>query len=284
MNKLRKEDGAVATIVVTLLSFGVVLGLLAISVDVGRLMVERRSLQNAADASAMSLAQSCSRGFCVADGEAASDLGGLANANARDDEHTIALQCGVNVGGALPACPASSLAMVDCPPLPPAYSGSGYSALPYVQVHTETLSDGDDEMTNFFSRANGNDASSKVHACSRAAWGPPGGATATTPITISVCEWQTMTAGGTSWVVDPPTGAWPGYGGAGQSAYPQGFTTPNTSGHEQMITLHDPSKPPCSFNGKDTAGGFGYLDAHRSLRGDDHDRQRRRPVVEHRHG
>ena len=62
MNKPRNEDGAVATIVVTLLSFGVILGLLAIAVDVGRLMVERRQLQNGADAAAMSLAQSCAQG------------------------------------------------------------------------------------------------------------------------------------------------------------------------------------------------------------------------------
>jgi hypothetical protein len=68
-----------------------------------------------------------------------------------------------------------------------------------------------------------------------------------------------MTSGGSSWVVNPPSGTWPGYGGAGQPPLPGGFTTPNTSGREQMITLHDPSKPPCSFNGKDTAGGFGYL-------------------------
>lgn len=258
MKTQRKERGAVATIVVTLLGMGVVLGLLAISVDVGRLMVERRQLQNGADAAANSLALSCARGFCVAGGEGpAGTLQALTNNNARDGEHTIALQCGRNAGS-LPTCPTSSYALEDCPPLPPAYASA--TTLPYVEVHTTTRSGGASAMRNFFSGANGNEQSTTVHACSRAAWGQPGGGTATTPITVSICEWQTMTAGGTSWVVDPPSGAWPGYGGAGQPPMPGGFTDPNTAGREQMFTLHDPAKPPCSYNGKDTAGGFGYLD------------------------
>ena len=267
MKKLRREGGAVATIVATLLGFGVILGFLAISVDVGRLMVERRQLQNGADAAAMSLAQSCAKSNCVA---GAGGIGALTNANARDGQHTISNQCGVNLpasayASGITTCPASSYAMAECPPLPPAYAGSAFSTLPYVEVRTSTSSNGNSTMTNIFRQAAGNEpgspdeSSSDVHACSRSAWGAPGGATATTPFTISVCEWQTYTNSGASWVADPPSGAWPGYGGVGQPLYPPGFTTPNTNGREQVLTLHDPARPPCSFNGKDTAGGFGYL-------------------------
>ena len=265
MRSVKSERGAVATIVAMLLGGAVIFGLLAMAVDVGALMVERRQLQNGADAAAMSLAQSCAQGACVA---GANDLSGLTNANARDGAHTLAGQCLMNkpssLSSALPACPASSLAAPDCPPLPDTYASLA-TTLPYVEVRTSTSSNGASTLTNVFRRAGGNDptspadeSSTDIHACSRAAWGTPGGATATTPITISVCEWQKYTNGGASWVANPPTGAWPGYN-ASTNPYPPPFTTPNTSGREQMLTLHDPSKPPCSFNGKDTAGGFGYL-------------------------
>ena len=84
--------------------------------------------------------------------------------------------------------------------------------LPYVEVRTADPVERSSTMTNLFTQAAGqagnpDESSSDVHACSRAAWGQPGGGTATTPITMSVCEWQSYTAGGTSWVADPPTGA-----------------------------------------------------------------------------
>jgi hypothetical protein len=88
----------------------------------------------------------------------------------------------------------------------------------------------------------------------------PGGGTFTSPITISTCEWQTYTNGGLIYTAQPPVAPWPGYGGAGQPAYPLAATTPNTPGRELIIDLHDPAKPGCSYLGKDTAGGFGYLD------------------------
>jgi uncharacterized membrane protein len=58
----RDERGAVGTIVGVLLAMGVVFGFLAISVDVGSLLWERRQLQNAADAAALSLATECGTG------------------------------------------------------------------------------------------------------------------------------------------------------------------------------------------------------------------------------
>jgi hypothetical protein len=264
MSPSRNERGAVGTIVAALLALGVLLGFLALSVDVGTLMVERRQLQNGADAGALALADACARNpsACTSPATARTNIDPLVDANASDAAgHDVDGVCGRAAGG-LPECAAGSAARLSqCPQLPSVLESN--PAIPFVEVRTSSRSADGGFVRNVFARANptGDPSSSAtVRACARAAWGRPGQASATTPITISACEWQTYTSGGTLWVADPPVGAWPGYGGAGQPAYPPGATTPNTPGRELVISLHDPAKPPCSFRGKDTAGGFGYLD------------------------
>ena len=59
-------------------------------------------------------------------------------------------------------------------------------------------------------------------ACARAAWGVPRGYTGSLPVTINDCEWRDQTNGGTDYVDEAPSGAKPGYGGAGQPAWPAG--------------------------------------------------------------
>src|SRR5947208_3628329 len=53
------DRGAVAGLVAVLLSTGVLLGMAALSVDVGQLYAERRQVQNGADAAALAVAVSC---------------------------------------------------------------------------------------------------------------------------------------------------------------------------------------------------------------------------------
>ena len=54
----RRDRGAAAVLVTVLLAGGVIMGMLALSVDVGTLMLERRQLQNGADATSLALASS----------------------------------------------------------------------------------------------------------------------------------------------------------------------------------------------------------------------------------
>ena len=56
-----RDKGAVAAIVAILVSSGVVMGMLALTVDVGNITAERRQLQNGADAATFALARSCSK-------------------------------------------------------------------------------------------------------------------------------------------------------------------------------------------------------------------------------
>ena len=55
----RGDRGAVATVFGILLSGGVLLGLMALVIDVGQLYVERGELQTGADAAALAVARAC---------------------------------------------------------------------------------------------------------------------------------------------------------------------------------------------------------------------------------
>jgi Flp pilus assembly protein TadG len=59
----RRERGAVAVVVA--ISMVVLMGFVAISVDVGSIYSDRQQLQNGADAGALAIAESCQRGTCI---------------------------------------------------------------------------------------------------------------------------------------------------------------------------------------------------------------------------
>lgn len=257
----RDERGAVAALIGLLLGLFVVTGLLAWSIDAGQVVWERRQTQNAADAAALALAQSCAKNNCVTDADSLPALvnGNTVNNGART--HSIERQCKRNTAlGTLPQCTstASVSQLRECPPLPTGVS----SALPYVEVRVRADDGGQQTIPNPFSKLNNSaaDDRSSVLSCSRAAWGVPTSGSFTAPITISTCEWNTFSNGGTAYH-PAPVGAWPGYGGAGQPALPLGPTSPNTAGHEIVITLHDAADGECPAgpSGGDAPGGFGYL-------------------------
>lgn len=263
----RSESGAVAPIVAILLGFGVITGMLALTADVGNVMWERRQLQNGADATALALAR-----ICAGDSDACSPvatgpaLDPLLNANAQDRLNqfdrsrpgTSNGQCGQGTGNpAMPACtsPRSYTRLPDCPPRP----GWLGSDIPFVETYTRTESGGGSTLLpSFFAGAiTGVDPEVSVHACARAAWGSPASYTAEVPVTISICEWQRYMVSPGDYAV-PPGHPWPGYGSAAtQSPWP-------TAGEEITIYLKstpsDPALATCTVNGKDTAGGYGYVD------------------------
>lgn len=264
------ERGGTAVIVAVLLSGGVMMGMLAVSVDLGNITYERRQLQNAADATSLALAAECagdkSTGQPACDPDEVEDLLG---ANSRDSLSQYDVRPGVPGGacarpvaggtGTLPPCPTTGAIddLGECPPLPQWLIDE--PLIPYVETYSATeVTGGGDELFLPFSRvlAGGASGDAGTSACARAAWGAPGNYSATVPVTFSSCEWKEQTANGTNYVKDGPVGAHPGYGelAAGQPAWPVG--------REIAITLHDPnnSSEDCTWNGKDTAGGFGWLD------------------------
>ena len=92
-----RESGAIIVIVAVLLVGGVLIGMAALSIDVGSLYAERRQLQNGADSAALAVAQdaarSCSTGSCVPTTRAQT----YANSNAKDGASSVLEVCGAGL-------------------------------------------------------------------------------------------------------------------------------------------------------------------------------------------
>ncbi|GAA2159927.1 putative Flp pilus-assembly TadE/G-like protein [Humibacillus xanthopallidus] len=276
----RRDKGAVATLFAVLLAGGVVIGMLALTVDIGGFWVERRELQNSADAASLSLASICAKKASDCDPLVTpASLNPLINANAGADQASQLLtdvsptmtkgQCARTPTGLsfpnMPTCESVGSDAVPsqlskCPAVPAWLRGAG-AGIPFVEVYTQTEHNGSTVLPPAFSQAlvGGPGSPMTVSACARAAWGPPGVRTGSVSITISSCEWNTMTNGGTSYVNSLPVGAFPGYGGSGQPPMP-------SASQEIVINLAIPNPPTppnpddfCQVNGKDTPGGFGYV-------------------------
>ncbi len=238
------DEGAIATIVAILLGFGVLTGVLGITVDVGHLYAERRELQNGADAAALAVAQECAAGVNCTTAAATTTSTNIASQNASDNAAGVNLVCGVSFPG-LSACPASSGAWADCPTTSmPSYS---------VQVRTRTRTPGGSTLLPpFFARAlvgNGAYQGTTVIACARARKLNAGHGTGLA-MTVSKCEWNRATSNGTVFASPPP--------------YPQNAVP--GPGAEVRLAFHIPggSAVPCTPpisgpSGWDLPGGFGSL-------------------------
>ncbi|MEI2766484.1 MAG: TadE/TadG family type IV pilus assembly protein [Dermatophilaceae bacterium] len=269
------ERGAVATLVAVLLAGGVIIGMLALSIDVGNIMWERRQLQNGADAASLALAQTCAKDATKCAPGAVTDLTPLVNANAADglqqfDTHpgTVNGLCarGANSAG-LPVCASATstadvTALADCPPLPTWLTGAAGSATKYVEVYTRTRSTAADDtiLPGFFSQALVGAPQASVSACARAAWGPAGPTNAIVlPLVISECDWKAQTGytgPGTAVYPAAPQGAWPGYDNLAGSTRPW----PAASVQHAVYSKGNPTPCDTSSPGGTAPGGFAWLD------------------------
>ena len=219
----QRDEGAVLIWVALMLV--VLLGVGALVIDIGRLYVERRELQNGADAAALAVAQDCAAGSCEDEGATAQDYADL-NAN----DGTSAIEPGTPCGNAsgLPAC------ADDGPDGLP-------SGIEWVRVGTSTLtSSGDDEVSFLLAPIMSALSGKKVRASATAAWGALGGGPVT-PLVFSQCEWEALG------------------GSIGAETFPSGvrsieFQNPFSPGNK------DPES--CTLQaGQDLPGGFGRVDA-----------------------
>jgi Flp pilus assembly protein TadG len=279
------ERGGVAALVAILLGTGVLIGMSALTLDVGSIWFERRQLQNSADAASMALAEQCA----VAAGNCAKNspvIATYSNLNVKDGSSSNDGACGrfavgyaaSTAGGPWTTCPsatdtsAENLAkagsLPECLPLPSWLTGTG-ATIPYVEVKVGTARTGTtaSPLPGIFSRAVSGNENPHVTSCARAAWGPPSGYTGSFPIAISVCEFVSYTGtdalnGIPGAAVGPPTGPYPGYGGPGQDAWPDPYSGwPNKVQDELYVMTHTTGGTHCTFKGKDTDGGFGWLES-----------------------
>ncbi|MEU8225639.1 pilus assembly protein TadG-related protein [Kribbella sp. NPDC048915] len=189
MRMVRADDrGAVGVLVGLLMATGVLLGMAALTVDVGLLYQERAELQNGADAGSIAVAKTCVQDNSCDSAKAV----GYANANAKDGISDVTSVCGS--GPNLPACPGPSGPM-DCPAPAPAKN--------YVDVRTATRTTGGSTLLPpVFARAlagNAGASGNTVHACARAQWGPAAQSANSLAMTLSQCAWSQATGG------TPPT-------------------------------------------------------------------------------
>jgi hypothetical protein len=174
------DEGAVMVWVALMIV--VLLGVGALVIDVGALLVERRQLQNGADAAALAVAQDCALGDCGSGG-GAGVAKQYADLNAGDDVSAIGSGTPCGVGPGLSGC------------AEPAPSDAS-DATGWVRVNTSTeTQSGDDEVSFLLAPLISALTGKTVHAGAVAAWGPAGHA-ATLPFTFSECEFWTVFPGG----------------------------------------------------------------------------------------
>lgn len=180
MNLISETRGSVSIIVSILVASGVLLGMLAIVVDVGRAYGERRLVQNGAEAAAMAVARQCALDASACTGSAARPTASnLANLNAGADEVTALDEvCG---SGSLGACRTLGTHVWEC------QSATNYRSFARVRTATRE-SDGATILPPIFARAIGADGVG-LWACSQAIWGATSSAQVTFPIALSACDY-----------------------------------------------------------------------------------------------
>lgn len=248
MPKLKDDRGGVMTIVTILLAGGVLLGMTALTVDVGQLYAEREQLQSGADSAASRIAIECAkrRSACTVDTLTVAEL--AADRNAKDGRSNVEQLCGNDASNRLANCTGPDRGnLTDC-------LGTVPAGVNYVQVRTRTeVSENNYVLPYSFAQTlTGSAAGTTVSACARVAYGPPKSGLA---LTISACEYERTRANEVS---APP---WP----------------PNPPASQEVaLGVHGSMATTCSVgppSGWDQPGGFGWLDetggpCHFSLSGD----------------
>lgn len=196
MRRLNDEDGAVAVIVALCLGLGF-FGFAAIVIDVGDIFVERRELQNGANASALALATTCAEGTGVGGAIdcANAGLGGdpqpstYANDNSKDGRSAVPST--IPHGADPETCDLSENAATDINPL---------LGTTTVKVTTETIdaNTGNNSLRHFFAPLIGT-PSTTVRACAVATVLP---AVSADGFPLGVCQ--------NLWDLNRPTALGPG--------------------------------------------------------------------------
>lgn len=235
---VRRDDrGGIAVLACVLLAGGVLLGMAALTLDVGQVYAEREELQSGADAAAVAVAERCVLRPDTCGPAPSGTAERYADANAKDGAAAVEVVCGARPGP-LPACPPPAENLTACLGDPPVTGG-------YAEVRTRTrLPDGSKLLPPILAGTllgEEDYAGAVVRACARAAWGPPQRARGL-GLTVSLCEWRDATSGGTVFGPPPPA-------------------VPDASA-EIVLKLHTTTAGHCPAgpSGGDTPGGFGWLD------------------------
>jgi hypothetical protein len=174
------DHGAIGVLVAIFLAAGVLFGMGAMVIDVGRLYQNRAELQNGADAGALAVAQQCSTGSC-SETSAKTLAGTYANENASKlTGNTAAIDTLCGTASGLDSC--GTTAPQFCPPN---LSGS------FVDVITTTQVGGSHLLPPIFAQtllSGYNGTQQKI--CAQATWG------VSDALGVTICSaWEASSAG-----------------------------------------------------------------------------------------
>jgi Putative Flp pilus-assembly TadE/G-like len=164
MRRLTERDDTGATMILVSLCLVFLIGFVALALDVGALVQERRVLQNGADAAALAVATDCAKGAC---GPYTNTALSYANANADDGQADASV-----------VFPTSSS----------------------VEVTTTTRSNAGNTVEFLFAPVMGGDDGKTVTRKATAQWGAIGSG-ATIPLIISSCEFSLSRLDGSADIV-----------------------------------------------------------------------------------
>jgi Flp pilus assembly protein TadG len=244
----RDDRGGVAVLVAVLISGGVLLGIGALVIDVGRIYQNRAELQSGAEAGALAVARACAAGACpsgvsqytlatqYADANASALTGHLAQ---------VSLVCGRDPHAVLTSCTSGTTTsgsdLTDCPPSP--------STGNYVDVHSATQTPSGTVLPPVFARTllgNRGYSGTRVAACAQVEWGTAEQSNSLA-FTISLCAWQGL--------VGPDTD-----GDAGNSVDADGDSDDNGAFNKPIaVYIKGKAKACAGPAGQNVPGGFGWL-------------------------
>lgn len=188
-SKHSRDRGAIGVMMAVLLGAGALIGLLALSVDVGRVYLEARTVQTGADAAAEGLAYECAlnAAACSSAGNAGAFAQGLVNANASDGATGLEEVCGSTLTG----CSGLSGRSMDC--------ATDATGMAYVRVTTKTDTGSSDTLlTPFVDLLDGNASDGDgvtLWSCAQDRWGKVDRAEVQIEVALPPCEFS---IGGTS--------------------------------------------------------------------------------------
>ncbi|WP_269474637.1 Tad domain-containing protein [Phytohabitans flavus] len=184
----RGDRGTVAALVAVLLAGGVLLGMGALVVDVGRIYVERAELQGGADAASVAVARACvTRPDRCTDGQMSAVADDYAADNAKDG------LANATVCGYVPRMSGLSGPIEDCPSGQPdnltkCFGVRPAKPTPFIEVRTTTEVEGGTALPPIFGGAVTDTDGATVAACSRVTWGPVH--TAEAELGLAICKTQ----------------------------------------------------------------------------------------------
>lgn len=261
IGRTSSDRGAAVVVVALLLSSGLIMGLMALVVDLGMIRVERLELQRASTASAFSAAYDCSFAPTTSTSancgksQYASDLTAvspfsLSGRNSSDGIGAVSQICGKDVNGILAACPPVDATAKDCYRIPVDKNKH------YVQVTVTTQTASGNKVPAVFAKVIPGYSGSTGTACAQAAWAAPDSIALTLAFALSKTCWEQQIQNAATKVGYAPP---PPYDDPGEPLKSIAPKYERTILYLEATNTNNAPSAACKPTATAPSGGFGWL-------------------------